>query len=77
MPTLNQIKSHKLEMVMVVCVRYFGGTELGIPGLRKAYDATAQGAIQQSIPARIESIAHLEFYINNVNIDQFLVKTKK
>lgn len=64
-------------MVLVVCVRYFGGTELGVPGLRKAYEATAKGAIEQSNPGLVQFISKLEFYIRDLDIDRFLVKTKK
>ncbi len=36
-PILGQIDSHGLSNVMVVVVRYFGGTKLGVPGLINAY----------------------------------------
>lgn len=40
-PILRKILSSGLTHCMVVVVRYFGGTQLGIPGLIKAYgDAT-------------------------------------
>ena len=30
-PILNQIKSHDLTNILIIVVRYFGGTKLGIP----------------------------------------------
>jgi uncharacterized YigZ family protein len=36
-PILGQINSHGLTSVLVVVVRYFGGTKLGVPGLIAAY----------------------------------------
>lgn len=36
-PILNQILSKELTNVLVVVVRYFGGTLLGVPGLINAY----------------------------------------
>ncbi len=36
-PILNQIFSRELYNVLVVVVRYFGGTKLGVSGLIKAY----------------------------------------
>jgi len=64
-------------MVLVVCVRYFGGTELGVPGLRKAYEATAKGAIEQSSPGVVVYMSKIELYVTTMDIDRFLVKTKK
>ncbi len=43
-PILGQIDSKELTNVLVVVVRYFGGTLLGVPGLINAYKtATALG----------------------------------
>lgn len=43
-PILNQILSFELYNVLVVVVRYFGGTKLGVSGLIKAYKtATLNG----------------------------------
>jgi uncharacterized YigZ family protein len=44
-PILRQIRSYQLTNVLVVVVRYFGGTKLGISGLIKAYQAAAKQAI--------------------------------
>ncbi len=40
-PVLNAIKSKELSDVLVIVVRYFGGTKLGIPGLINAYRTSA------------------------------------
>ena len=41
-PILGQIRSFKLTNVLVVVIRYFGGTKLGVGGLINAYkEATA------------------------------------
>lgn len=45
-PILGQIDSRELVNVLVVVVRYFGGTLLGIPGLINAYRSTAALALQ-------------------------------
>lgn len=47
-PVLGQIKSFELFYTLVVVVRYFGGTKLGIPGLINAYKSAAQMAIQNA-----------------------------
>ncbi|MDB5230046.1 MAG: YigZ family protein [Chitinophagaceae bacterium] len=47
-PILNQIQSKGLTNVLVVVVRYFGGTLLGVPGLINAYKIAAMLALQLS-----------------------------
>ncbi|MEO8759360.1 MAG: YigZ family protein [Bacteroidia bacterium] len=49
-PILNQIISADLTNVLVVVVRYFGGTLLGTSGLIQAYKAAAADALQQIVP---------------------------
>lgn len=44
-PILGQIRSRNLTNVMVVVVRYFGGTKLGVGGLITAYKTAAQLAL--------------------------------
>jgi uncharacterized YigZ family protein len=46
-PILNQIKSTNLTHVLVAVVRYYGGTNLGVPGLVKAYGGAAALALAQ------------------------------
>ena len=48
-PILSQIDSKQITNVLVVVVRYFGGTLLGIPGLVNAYK-TATSLVLQTIP---------------------------
>ncbi|HMC99422.1 MAG TPA: YigZ family protein, partial [Ferruginibacter sp.] len=45
-PILGQIDSKNLTNVLVVVVRYFGGTLLGVPGLINAYKMSASMALQ-------------------------------
>ncbi len=44
-PVLGQIRSFELTNVLVVVVRYFGGTKLGVPGLINAYKTAAFEAL--------------------------------
>ncbi|MCB0480069.1 MAG: YigZ family protein [Flavobacteriales bacterium] len=64
-PILGQIKSKNLVNVLVVVIRYFGGTKLGIPGLIKAYKETAAlvlDASEQKVIELRESIVVLFDY---------------
>ena len=45
-PILGQIDSKGLVNVMIVVVRYFGGTLLGVPGLIQAYKTATSLALQ-------------------------------
>ncbi len=45
LPVLNTIKSKNITNVIVLVVRYFGGTKLGIPGLIDAYSQAAAMAL--------------------------------
>lgn len=44
-PILGQIDSKALSNIMVVVVRYFGGTKLGVSGLISAYKRAARAAL--------------------------------
>lgn len=60
-PILAAIRAHALTNVLVVVVRYFGGTKLGIRGLIEAYRQAAEEAIQTNI--RQEIIPRIQFSI--------------
>ncbi len=47
-PILGQIKSFGLTDILVVVIRYFGGTKLGIPGLINAYKTAAADALNNA-----------------------------
>ncbi len=48
-PILNTLLSKDLTNILVVVVRYFGGTLLGVPGLINAYKAATENALNQSV----------------------------
>lgn len=48
MPIYGQIQSFELTNVLIVSVRYFGGTKLGVGGLINAYRSSAKLAIEAS-----------------------------
>lgn len=48
-PILNTLLSRDLTNLVVVVVRYFGGTLLGVPGLINAYKSATEEALNQAI----------------------------
>ena len=60
-PILGQIDSFELTDVLVVVVRYFGGTLLGVPGLIHAYKTSTQMALEnaQIIEKNIEKTVRI------------------
>ena len=48
-PILGQIKSFNVSNALVVVVRYFGGTKLGVGGLSNAYRQAAAAALTQAV----------------------------
>lgn len=53
-PILGQIKSKNLTNVLVVVVRYFGGTKLGVGGLTQAYKIAAETALANATIIEVE-----------------------
>ncbi len=47
-PILGQINSYELTDVLILVIRYFGGTLLGTSGLIKAYKEAAEDAIKNA-----------------------------
>lgn len=47
-PILGQIRSKELTDILVVVVRYFGGTKLGVGGLISAYKISAEDALNHA-----------------------------
>jgi uncharacterized YigZ family protein len=60
-PIYGQILSMGLSDLLVVVIRYFGGTKLGIPGLIHAYKTAAREALEQAVV--IEKIIRIQFKV--------------
>ena len=48
MPIYGQLQAFNVTNVLVVVVRYFGGTKLGVGGLIQAYKAAAKLSLEES-----------------------------
>ena len=75
-PILGQIDSKQLTNVMVVVVRYFGGTLLGVPGLINAYKTATSLALQLTplVQKAIEINYELNFDYHQMNEVMMIVK---
>ena len=59
-PILGQIKSFGLTNTLVVVIRYFGGTKLGVSGLITAYKTSAAEALEKSEIIQKFIVKHLQ-----------------
>lgn len=62
-PILGQIDSFELTNLLIVVVRYFGGTLLGVPGLIHAYKTAARESLlcAKIIEKKVEKQLSLQF----------------
>ena len=78
-PIFGQIQSHELTNVLIVVVRYFGGTKLGVGGLISAYKTTAQLVIENALI--IEKTINIHYIIafdyKNLNKVMRIIKEKQ
>jgi uncharacterized YigZ family protein len=75
-PIEGQILSRKLTNVMVVVVRYFGGSLLGVPGLIHAYKTASAEALDQCgiVEKNIEYAIRVQFDYTMMNDVQMLIR---
>lgn len=75
-PILGQIDSKELTDVLIVVVRYFGGTLLGVPGLINAYKSAAALVLQVTpiIQKPIEVTYSLQYDYTQMNEVMMVVK---
>ncbi len=75
-PILGQIISRELTNTLVVVVRYFGGTKLGVSGLITAYKEAASEALDDAIVEErlIESSVDIRFEYPLMNSVMGIIK---
>ncbi len=75
-PICGQLRSKQLTNVLIVVVRYFGGTKLGVSGLIEAYKAAAFDALQNAtIVEKIVMKQHqITFAYEQINAVMKIVK---
>lgn len=75
-PILGQIDSKQLTNTLIIVVRYFGGTLLGVPGLINAYKTAASMVLQVTpiVQKPIEVNYQLQFDYTRMNEVMMIVK---
>jgi uncharacterized YigZ family protein len=78
MPIYGQIQSFDLTDVLVVVVRYFGGTKLGVGGLISAYKTSAKLSLEEAeiINKTIDITFEIGFDYKNMNKVMRVIKEK-
>lgn len=78
-PILGQLLSHELTDCLIVVVRYFGGTKLGVSGLIAAYRESAAEAIAaaQIIERTVDRIIRFEFSYLSMNDVMRIIKEEQ
>ena len=79
MPIYGQLQSFNVTNVLVVVVRYFGGTKLGVGGLIKAYKNGAKLALENSniIDKTINEKFLIKFEYPEMNTVMRIIKDEK
>lgn len=78
MPIFGQIQSFDLTNILIVIIRYFGGTKLGVGGLISAYKTAAQMTLEHSeiIEKTIDVEFKISFDYKNMNKVMRVIKEK-
>ena len=78
-PIHGQLMSYDLTNVLVVVIRYFGGTKLGISGLINAYKTATKDALENTeiITNTINDVYELNFAYPDMNDAMKIIKDEK
>jgi len=70
-PILNVLSKNEIVNVIVIVIRYFGGTLLGAGGLVRAYSNSAKEAIEKAGKATIEKGIEIKLIMPYQNLESF------
>ena len=78
-PILGQLLSNELVNCLIVVVRYFGGTKLGVSGLIGAYKESAAEAIRAAeiVERTVDTVVEVEFSYLAMNDVMRVVKEEQ
>jgi uncharacterized YigZ family protein len=75
-PIFGQILSNDLTNILIVVIRYFGGTKLGVSGLINAYKTATKDALENAkvITKTINDIYEVDFKYERMNNVMKIIK---
>lgn len=75
-PIYGQILSNDLTNILIVVIRYYGGTKLGVPGLINAYKTSAAEAIKNATIANriVKEMYQIEYPYEGMNDVMKIIK---
>lgn len=78
-PIHGQLQSYDLTNILVVVIRYFGGTKLGIPGLINAYKTATKEALNTAkiIELHIKDVYLVTFEYPDMNVVMKILKDEE
>ena len=70
LPIYNQLLANNLTNILLIVVRYYGGTKLGVSGLVKTYKESAKLTLDEAeiITKELESDLEIEFDFHQQNV---------
>ena len=70
LPIYNQLLAHNLTNILVVIIRYYGGTKLGVSGLVKAYKESTKMTLEEAeiITKELETELEIHFKFSQQNV---------
>ena len=76
MPIFGQLQAFDVTNVLVVVVRYFGGTKLGVGGLIQAYKTAAKMSLEASkiVDKTIDTHFEIKFEYPEMNVVMRIIK---
>ncbi len=77
MPIYGQLQAFELTNVLVVVVRYFGGTKLGVGGLISAYKTTAKLSLEASAIKQMDILIAFKLSFEYKELSQVMRIIKK
>jgi uncharacterized YigZ family protein len=76
-PILNQIDSKQLTNTVVIVVRYFGGTLLGVPGLITAYKSATAMALQITPIIQMPILVNYELQFDYTRMNDVMIVVRQ
>ena len=70
LPIYNQLLAHDITHVLLVVIRYYGGTKLGVSGLVKTYKESAKLTLEacEIVTKELETVLEVSFNFNQQNL---------